>query len=410
MATATHDLVPGAEARCGGAPDARLQLQSPAPNVPSRPPVEQWWDPYFRFFGAAGQPDVLDSRRRARILIIACHGALTLMLLSTTLRITLGMPPPSSYWLSMIITALAMTAGPIVLRRTGSLTKAATLPIAATATTLPLMALGAGGLDAPVLAILPAIPLVAAFFVGSRGAMLLTGALMAELGLLALALQSGLVSAGPAPPFLLKATLYASYMGLTAFIAVAYEHERRTVEHRLSSMAHELYETSIRDHLTNVSNRRYFSQRLDKEISFGARHRMPLSILILDADRFKLINDIRGHAAGDAVLVGLAAVISSNLRAEDLVARYGGEEFVVLLRGTPLEGACVAAERLRKAVEAHPFEFAGTRFTVTVSIGCATAIAERNSEELLQAADRCLYEAKRSGRNCVVSGKCGELP
>jgi diguanylate cyclase (GGDEF)-like protein len=367
-------------------------------------PADPWWDAYFRYFGAVGVPDVLDSRRRARILLIACHGALALMALSTTLRIAIGMSPPSSYWLSLSISALAAMAGPMLLRRTGSVSKAAMLPIAATATTLPLIALGAGGLDAPVLAILPAIPLIAAFFIGSRGATLLACALVIGLGLLALALQTGLVSAGPEAPLLLKATLYASYLGFTAFIAMAYQHERRTVEHRLHAMAHELYETSVRDHLTNVSNRRYFSQRLDNEISFAARHGTPVSVLILDVDRFKLVNDIRGHAAGDAVLVDLAAVLSSGLRSEDLVARFGGDEFVVLLRCTPPAGARVAAERLRHAIESHPFEFAGTRFTVTVSIGCATASGARNSEELLQAADRCLYEAKRSGRNCVGSG------
>jgi diguanylate cyclase (GGDEF)-like protein len=386
-----------------GAPDTRLQLQSPAPDVPFRPRDDKWWDPYFRYFGAAGPPDVLDSRRRARILLIACHGALVLMLLSTTLRVALGMPPPASFWLSMMITALAMAAGPMVLRRTGSVGTAAKLPIIATATTLPLMSLGGGGLDTPGLAVLPSVPLIAAFFIGARGATILAGALVLELSLIALALHTGLASAGPAPPLILKATLYASYLGLTAFIAIAYEHERRTVEHRLSAMAQELYETSVRDHLTNVHNRRYFSQRLDKEISFAARHGVPVSVLILDVDHFKLINDLRGHAAGDAVLIRLAAVLSSSLRSEDLVARYGGEEFVVLLRGTPLQGACVAAERLRQAVESHPFAFAGNTLTVTVSIGCATATGAQSSEELLQAADRCLYEAKRSGRNCVVS-------
>jgi diguanylate cyclase (GGDEF)-like protein len=128
-----------------------------------------------------------------------------------------------------------------------------------------------------------------------------------------------------------------------------------------------------------------------------------VSVLILDADHFKLVNDMRGHAAGDAVLVDLASVLSSNFRSEDLVARYGGEEFVVLLRSTPIEGARVAAERIRRAIESHPFEFSGSRFTVTVSIGCASTRGARSSEELLQAADRCLYKAKSNGRNCVVS-------
>jgi diguanylate cyclase (GGDEF)-like protein len=335
-------------------------------------------------------------------LVIACHGALALMVVSATLREVTGRAPPASYWLTALITAIGMASGPWVLRHTRSLDKAAILPIGATATSLPLMAVGAGGLDAPVLAMLPSIPLIAAFFVGARGAKVLTGLLLVELGLLGLAFQTGYLAASAPPPAVVKATLYACFIVVTAFIAMAYDHERRTVEHCLRAMAQQLYESSIRDPLTNLNNRRYFAERIERELAFGARHAVPTSVLILDADHFKVVNDARGHSAGDAVLIELAAILVSRLRTEDLAARYGGEEFVVLLRNTPREGARIVAERLRAAVAAHVFEHGGSAFSVTVSIGCATTLGGRSGDDLLIQADSCLYEAKRSGRNRVV--------
>ncbi len=371
-------------------------------NVTSPPPGDDWWEPYFRYFGAVHQPDDFGFRRRARTLIIACHGALVLMIVSATLRMVSDRAPPASYWLAAPITTLAMASGPWVLRHTRSLNKAAILPVGATATTLPLLAVGAGGLNAPVLAMLPSIPLIAAFFLGARGAKILTGILMVELGLLAVAFQTGHLTATTPPPPVVKATLYACFLVVTAFIAMAYDHERRTVEHRLRSMAQQLYESSIRDPLTNLNNRRYFAERIEHELAFGARHAVPTSVLILDVDHFKAVNDTKGHAAGDAVLVDLATILVSRLRTEDLVARYGGEEFVVLLRNTPREGARMVAERLRAAVAAHGFEHGGSAFSVTVSIGCATTVGGHSGDDLLTQADDCLYSAKRSGRNRVV--------
>lgn len=367
----------------------------------SGPPPDEWWEGYFRYFGATGHPEVLDSRRRARILVIACHGAMALMTVSATLRVATGKTPPATYWIAVAVTWAAMAIGPFVLKHTRSIAKAAILPIAATATSLPLTSAGAGGLDAPVLAILPSVPLVAAFFVGARGAKALTFVLIAEVGAIAIAFQTGALTANQPPPAVVKATLYASFLVVTTFIAMAYDHERRTVEHRLRTMAHQLYESSIRDPLTNVNNRRYFAERLEREMAFSGRHGTPTSVLILDADHFKQINDTRGHSAGDRVLIDLASILVSRVRTEDLVARYGGEEFVVLLRNTDCDGARVVAERLRSAIASHGFEYGGERFTVTVSVGCAASQGGRSGEELLVAADECLYRAKNAGRNRV---------
>ncbi|MCC6902913.1 MAG: diguanylate cyclase [Polyangiaceae bacterium] len=391
--------------------------QSAGPSLPVRsfqavsgPPPDEWWGGYFRYFGAVGQPDAFDSRRRARILVIACHGAMALMTVSAALRVATGRTPPASYWIAMLLTWAAMATGPFVLKLTLSVGKAAILPIVATATSLPITSVGAGGLDAPVLAILPSVPLVAAFFIGARGAKALTFVLMVELGALAIAFQTGVLSAKLAPAPVVKATLYASFLVVTTFIAMAYDHERRAVEHRLRTMAQQLYESSIRDPLTNVNNRRYFAERLEREMAFSARHRTPIAVLILDADHFKAVNDTRGHSAGDTVLIGLAATLVAHLRTEDLVARYGGEEFVVLLRDTSCEGARVVGERLRRAVAAMKFEHGGSLFSVTVSVGCASTCRARSGEDLLIAADQCLYEAKRLGRNRVIACDDVALP
>ncbi len=182
-----------------------------------------------------------------------------------------------------------------------------------------------------------------------------------------------------------------------------YEQERREVEIRLRALAAQLYDSTIRDPLTNLLNRRFFVERLASEIAFARRHPSPVSILALDIDHFKNVNDELGHAAGDTVLVAIDAVLRESMRQEDIVARVGGEEFVALLRGTDEGGACTVAERLRCAVAAHEISCDGKRVAVTVSIGCATVRgAGANSEAVMERADARMYVAKRAGRNRVV--------
>jgi diguanylate cyclase (GGDEF)-like protein len=167
-----------------------------------------------------------------------------------------------------------------------------------------------------------------------------------------------------------------------------------------------LYESSVRDALTQVFNRHYFAAQLLGEVSFALRHVTELSLLILDIDHFKRVNDTLGHPAGDAVLKNTARVLTEQVRTEDVLARYGGEEFVVLLRGISLPGAVLAAERLRKAVAETPTSFDGQDIAVTISLGCAnlTCLENPGPEQLVQLADSRLYEAKNGGRNRVVGG------
>lgn len=171
-------------------------------------------------------------------------------------------------------------------------------------------------------------------------------------------------------------------------------------------LAKRMYDGATRDPLTRAFNRRHFYERLASEVSYATRHAEKLSAVLFDIDHFKKINDTLGHAGGDAVLREVGALVGALLRSEDIFARYGGEEFVVLARGLPLKHGMKLAERLRTAIEAHPFMFDGKRVKVTISLGVAElseAKDARPGERLLMLADGRLYKAKANGRNQSVS-------
>lgn len=163
----------------------------------------------------------------------------------------------------------------------------------------------------------------------------------------------------------------------------------------------------MRDHLTGLYNRGHFLARLREEIERSRRERQPLSLALIDVDRFKTINDRFGHATGDAVLERLAQVLSSALRPYDLVARYGGEEFVALLPGAELAQAHAAAERFRSALASTLFPGEGSAadgISVTASVGLTClGDAEDSPDALLARADQAMYAAKNAGRNRCVS-------
>ncbi len=176
-----------------------------------------------------------------------------------------------------------------------------------------------------------------------------------------------------------------------------------TLEERL---LRRLYESSTRDALTGAYNRAHFDERLRTEIAFASRHNTETSLLIIDIDHFKRVNDTYGHPAGDAVLKELVALSQRLLRTEDVFARFGGEEFAVILRGIRLDGAFRLGERLRSALERTPIPFDGKTIRITLSAGCASmtcCAAPVTPGELIRVADRRLYLAKRGGRNRVVA-------
>jgi diguanylate cyclase (GGDEF)-like protein len=169
-----------------------------------------------------------------------------------------------------------------------------------------------------------------------------------------------------------------------------------------SAYFEEVFKLTITDGLTQVNNRRHFDETLEREFLRARRHTRPLSLLVLDIDYFKRVNDQFGHLAGDHVLRELAGLVQGRVRRDETVARYGGEEFVVLLPETPIEGAVSLAENLRARIEAHSFVFQGVTIPVTVSVGCAEASdADKTAQELFRRADEHLYKAKGGGRNRV---------
>jgi diguanylate cyclase (GGDEF)-like protein len=159
--------------------------------------------------------------------------------------------------------------------------------------------------------------------------------------------------------------------------------------------------------LTGIFNRRYLDHRLAEEVARAQRYDLPLSILMLDIDHFKQINDRYGHQAGDQVLISLGEVVARELRESDILARYGGEEFLVMALNIHLLGATYVAERICKRIESHSFILPNdpSGISVTVSIGVASlgnGVDDR--EKLVQVADENLYRAKREGRNRVIVG------
>jgi len=170
-----------------------------------------------------------------------------------------------------------------------------------------------------------------------------------------------------------------------------------------------IYESATRDGLTRVYNKKYFMDTMRKEFAYCLRHRVPLSLLMLDVDHFKRINDTYGHQAGDQVLIRVAQKIAETIRVEDLLARYGGEEFALMLREATDDQALACAERVRRAVEGAELFASGTPLKITVSVGVATLLDSDYSqpEELIATADKYLYRAKHGGRNRVDGKKLG---
>ena len=190
------------------------------------------------------------------------------------------------------------------------------------------------------------------------------------------------------------------------------DHELPDMENLIAALIYPLrnallYKTAVEkaynDPLTGLNNRAAFNNALEQEIELANRHKNDLSIMMIDLDKFKEINDTYGHIAGDTVLKKFSRSMTECMRRSDIIFRYGGEEFIILLRNTNIIGASLLAQRVRKATEsiAHPCE--GLPITITTSIGVATMQADDTEETLLERADSALYQAKAKGRNRVIS-------
>jgi len=168
---------------------------------------------------------------------------------------------------------------------------------------------------------------------------------------------------------------------------------------------------AIYDTLTGLHNRRYFEERLEVEAQKCFSSNTPLSLVMVDIDFFKKVNDTFGHTEGDQVLCRVSSLLKTSVRKKDIVARYGGEEFILILPEARLDETFVMAERIRRLVEETLFEVGKAQINLTLSMGISNFPSHRvkSREELMEMADQALYDAKRGGRNrvCIFTGKFG---
>lgn len=186
-------------------------------------------------------------------------------------------------------------------------------------------------------------------------------------------------------------------------IAFAYEYTREDGRKELLNMSHKLDLLSRKDDLTGLSNRRDIIERLGDEVDRFERSGKTFSVLIADIDHFKKVNDTYGHAYGDYALQQIASTLCRNIQKRDTVARWGGEEFLIFLPETTIDQAEIIAERLRLAIENKSIVKDSNPVFITVSIGVAEYQATETINELINAADQLLFQAKHEGRNRVKS-------
>jgi diguanylate cyclase (GGDEF)-like protein len=171
------------------------------------------------------------------------------------------------------------------------------------------------------------------------------------------------------------------------------------------------YRSSVTDFKTQLYNHSFFQKRLSEELAKVQRHNNSISILLLDIDHFKQLNDLHGHLAGDKVLFHLSRNLEHTLRQEDVIARFGGEEFIILLPESSKEAAFHVAERVRKEIELMEVPYMEKTLKITVSIGVNHINSTRSASplKLIEQADKALYHSKENGRNCVSFYKPGLL-
>ena len=201
-----------------------------------------------------------------------------------------------------------------------------------------------------------------------------------------------------------NADLYLYLTCSTVVVFVLFGQRVGAAEGRLKTENVELSALAVTDALTGLRNAGFFRARLEEAFENARRQSHPVSLVVLDIDHFKAVNDTYGHLVGDEVIREVAARVRMGVRGADTAARIGGEEFALLLAGTPLETATQAAERVRHSVCDTPIQTSAGEIALTLSAGVACD-AHLGADELFTAADAALYEAKSSGRNRVVTSR-----
>jgi diguanylate cyclase (GGDEF)-like protein len=170
----------------------------------------------------------------------------------------------------------------------------------------------------------------------------------------------------------------------------------------INNLQGKMYQMALHDTLTGLFNRRFLAETLERELSRAKRENQPVSLLMIDIDHFKLVNDSFGHKAGDEVLKSFGEHLLAHIRTEDIAFRYGGEEFLVVLPGASLHDSQLRADNIRKMVEEISFSIEDKHGQITVSVGVAEYPGNGTTpDEVLTKADEALYAAKKGGRNRV---------
>jgi diguanylate cyclase (GGDEF)-like protein len=244
----------------------------------------------------------------------------------------------------------------------------------------------------------PLIWVLCSLVYGPVGALAHAACLLAFSALLSLAYAAGLIGLGSAPSVL--AGLLVFHLVSATLVAMLFILGKVKSDYLdLERFAEEWRHKAHTDALTGIPNRRFLERLLDLEIMTASATARPLSLMLLDIDHFKQVNDRYGHHTGDALLRALVDLMRANLRAADHIGRWGGEEFMIIAPGTDLLAAGELAERLRSAIEVY--RFPRIEGPITVSFGVATLSVSDSKETLTRRADRALYKAKRHGRNRV---------
>lgn len=197
---------------------------------------------------------------------------------------------------------------------------------------------------------------------------------------------------------------FAGSLFSVCVLAYAYEYTRKEGEKELLALSEKLDTLSRKDELTGLSNRRDIVEKLKNEKNRFERNNQPFSVLVIDIDHFKQVNDSHGHNCGDYVLQQVASTFVNHTQKRDGVARWGGEEFLIILSETTLEQAKKIAERLRKEIESLETSYENSIIKITISIGVTLYEADQSITDFINYADQLLYNAKESGRNRVIVG------
>jgi len=243
------------------------------------------------------------------------------------------------------------------------------------------------------------VPPVAFFFGGLRKGLMNLGGFILIISIMLFYPHDSLLLATYSFEF--KTRLMYSFLTVTLLFGF-YEYSRQKSYEFIEELGQKYEQQAMQDPLTRLPNRRGMRMHLDQEYNRSLRSNQALSILAVDVDHFKKVNDKYLHDGGDFVLESLSVLFAQNIRKQDIVARWGGEEFLFLLPNTDAKDAFILAEKIRKQIESHVIQYKEHSINITLSIGVNAISPDVNIDHAINVADHLMYEAKKRGRNCTI--------